>query len=583
MPEPTAEELSIIKESGHILVLGGPGSGKTTLALKKAVHAAGQGLKPGQSVLFLSFSRAAIGRLAEAGASQIPRELRDGISLQTFHSFCWGLLKAHGYLLGAPKTLQVLMPHDERSLSGGAEPDTPEWAAWLPERNKLFIDTGRTAFDLFAPKTLELISLCATIKRLIVQQHPIIIVDEAQDTGQDPWQIVRSLKGDVQIICLGDLDQQIFDHLPGVGPERIEAIRNELEPLEIDLGSQNNRSPGTEISLFATHVLNATPRGARYDGVSRLGYAPKGDMNLAFRRALAILLRNVRKRTGKRPESVAILAPYGRDAARVSAALAAEPKPVAHKVVFDEAKALLASRFAAFLLEPKREAQRSADLCASLEYLAAVERAAGTKGGRTCSDRYRKWAADIALGKKPGKNTVTPALLKLLIDLSATNFTGDPRTDWLFVKSSIRDSGDKSLKALAGQLDYLVAFGRGRLLSANLAALWTGQGTYAGARSAFDSAMAQDAILESTQDLGGIHVMTIHKSKGKQFDGVIVFRRGVPMGKKKWGSSFVWPKDPHPHPRSRKVLRVAITRARSEVLILEPTFPNCAILKGHKL
>lgn len=583
MPEPTAEELAIIKESGHVLVLGGPGSGKTTLALKKAVHAAGQGLKPGQSVLFLSFSRAAIGRLAEAGASQIPREFRDSISLQTFHSFCWGLLKAHGYLLGAPKTLRVLMQHDERSLSGGAQPDTPEWASWLDERNKLFIDAGQTAFDLFAPKTLELISRCSTIKRLIVQQHPIIIVDEAQDTGQDPWQIVKSLKDHVQIICLGDLDQQIFDHLPGVGPERIDAIRKELKPLEIDLGNQNNRSPGTEISLFATHVLNATPRGAPYDGVSRLGYAPKGDMNLACRRALAILLRNIRKRTGKRPETVAILAPYGRDAARISAALAAEPKPVAHKVVFDEAKALLASRFAAFLLEPKREAQRLGDLCTSLEYLAAVERAAGTKGGRTCSDKYRKWAADVAGGKKPSKNTVTPALTKLLGDLSAARLTGDPRTDWLYVKSLIRDSEDKSLKALAGQLDYLVAFGRGRLLASNLAALWTGQGSYAGARVAFDSAMAQDAILEATQDLGGIHVMTIHKSKGKQFDGVIVFRSGVPVGKKKWGSSFIWPKDAHPHPRSRKVLRVAITRARCEVLILEPTFPNCPILTGHKL
>jgi DNA helicase-2/ATP-dependent DNA helicase PcrA len=306
-------------------------------------------------------------------------------------------------------------------------------------------------------------------------------------------------------------------------------------------------------------------------------------MNLTFRRALAILLRNVRKRTGKRPDSIAILAPYGKDAARISAALAEEPKPVPHKVVFDEAKALLASRFAAFLLEPKPPTDHAPDLCTSLEYLADVERAAGTKTGRACSEKYRKWATEIAKGKKPGKSSVVPALTKLLTGLGTAKLTGDPRTDWLFIKSQIRESEDKSLKALAGQLDYLVAFGRGRMLSANLASLWTGQGTYAGARAAFDAAMAQDALLEASEDLGGIHVMTIHKSKGKQFDGVIVFRKGVPIGKKKWRSSFVWPEDPHPHSRSRKVLRVAVTRARKEVLVLEPVYPACPILKGHKL
>ena len=50
---------AIIAQDGHLLVLGGPGSGKTTIALFKA-----QGrfatLKPGQEILFLSFSRAAI-------------------------------------------------------------------------------------------------------------------------------------------------------------------------------------------------------------------------------------------------------------------------------------------------------------------------------------------------------------------------------------------------------------------------------------------------------------------------------------------------------------------------------------------
>jgi len=36
------------------------------------------------------------------------------------------------------------------------------------------------------------------------------------------------------------------------------------------------------------------------------------------------------------------------------------------------------------------------------------------------------------------------------------------------------------------------------------------------ARAAFDSALAQESILESSQEVGGVHVMTIHRAKGKQ-------------------------------------------------------------------
>jgi DNA helicase-2/ATP-dependent DNA helicase PcrA len=76
--------------------------------------------------------------------------------------------------------------------------------------------------------------------------------------------------------------------------------------------------------------------------------------------------------------------------------------------------------------------------------------------------------------------------------------------------------------------------------------------------------------------------MTIHKSKGKQFDGVIVVREGRHDGEK-MVSSFVWWGDTKPYHRSRKVLRVAITRAKIHTLILEPLFPTCPIIGSHQL
>lgn len=38
-----------------------------------------------------------------------------------------------------------------------------------------------------------------------------------------------------------------------------------------------------------------------------------------------------------------------------------------------------------------------------------------------------------------------------------------------------------------------------------------------------------------------------------------------------------------PYYRSRKILRVAVTRAKVHTLLLGPIFPDCPILAGHKL
>jgi DNA helicase-2/ATP-dependent DNA helicase PcrA len=416
-----------------------------------------------------------------------------------------------------------------------------------------------------------------------VKQYPLIIVDEAQDTGEHAWMFVAALKNDCQIVCLADLEQQIFDYLPGIGPERIAAIRNELCPLEVDLGQTNNRSPGTEIAIFAKDVLQNTPRRAPYNGVSRLAYNPIAwDRSRTLRTAIAIVMRSIGEQTGVRPESCAILASTARDVAVISAALSAEPKPVTHKVIFDEVGALLASRFAAFLLEPKYPTDKAEHIAEALELLAAIERSAGTKKGRKTSARYQKWAQEVRQGQQP-RAKVVKTLAHLIETLCSPCFQGDPVKDWLAVKMMIRDGGDAAIASMTGLLDYLVAFNRGRRIAANLSALWMELGTYAYARQALDAALAQEALLAGPDDLTGIHVMTIHRSKAKQFDGVILFRSNTPTGPRTWRSSFVWRDDKPPYTRSRKILRVGITRAQKHVLIVDPAFPECPLLHGHIL
>ena len=567
---------------GHALVTGGPGSGKTTIALKKAVIRIGDGMTPGQSVLFLSFSRAAVARVGEATRQQVPKAQREMLSMQTFHSFFWSLLSAHAYLLGAPKTLRILLPADEQVEYGTIKSksrnvENPEWVNWLAERERLFSEEGKIAFELFAPNAAELLQRSSHLQRLVAQRYPLIIVDEAQDTGVHAWRCIELVAPFTQIICLADLEQQIFDHLPGIGPERITAIKASLNPLEIDLGAQNHRSGGTEIATFGQDILLGKVRGSSYIGVSSLSYNPKLSQNSILRMAIGILQRAIRKSTGQYGRSIAILTHSGGSAARISSALNAEPKPVRHKLSFDEAEAMLTARFAAYLLEPKEETNRLLDLAIALDLLATAKRAAGLATAK----QWQAWALKVRNEKVPTAGFVQ-SVLSVMDNLREQNFSGDPARDWNRVKTALRDVGDKNLTEVAKNLDYLVAFNRGKRISGGLGSVWVRDGQYTGAREVLDRALAQDQILGGVDDPPGVQVMTVHKSKGKQFDGVIVIREGRHDGKQ-MVSSFVWWGDEAPHHRSRKILRVAITRAKVHTLILGPIYPMCPIIGPHKL
>ena len=90
---------SVIDEQGHALVIGGPGSGKTTLALLKSKGIL-DSLAPGQSILFLSFSRAAVQQILKRCREILKKEEMKRIDVRTYHSFCWDILHCHGRLLG---------------------------------------------------------------------------------------------------------------------------------------------------------------------------------------------------------------------------------------------------------------------------------------------------------------------------------------------------------------------------------------------------------------------------------------------------------------------------------------------------
>ncbi|MFD3702525.1 UvrD-helicase domain-containing protein, partial [Nocardia sp. NPDC058658] len=262
---------AILAAAGHIVIEGGPGCGKTTIALLKAAECT-PGLQAEQRILFLSFSRAAIRQVADRMQGTLTREQRSILSVRTFHSFFLEIVRSHGRLLTGAQA-RFITPEREAQVHADFDGDA---AAWAAEKRRLATEESLFVFDTLAPTVAELLERSADLRELYSTRYPVVVVDEFQDTNTDQWRVVRAFSAQSTIICLADPDQRIFDHIDGVDENRLEEAKEVLRPKSFDLSSDNHRSPSSGILEYANAVLRNTPIAVPTSvRVRRYGYANK--------------------------------------------------------------------------------------------------------------------------------------------------------------------------------------------------------------------------------------------------------------------------------------------------------------------
>src|SRR5262249_44707312 len=158
-------------------------------------------------------------------------------------------------------------------------------------------------------------------------------------------------------------------------------------------------------------------------------------------------------------------------------------------------------------------------------------------------------AADARTGKVKGNAKCPKALAAIIEDLAKNPHGGNPADDWLRLRKRFETSGVEELRQVARAVVYLMAYNRGRRLSDALAEVWQRTGGYERARTLIEAAITEEQILGSDGDLLGINVMTMHKSKGKEFDAVVLLHVGNNI------SPFSPSAEPPPHTKSRRLLR----------------------------
>lgn len=572
--ELTEAREQLLSTTGNLIVLGGPGSGKTTIALVKAGHEIKTGtIGATQKILFLSFARATVSRVGQHAATMLTPSQLGLLEINTYHGFIWTLLRSHAYLLRGGEAIKLLPPPQAAArlsnISGEVERTT--------EKRRLFADEGLLHFDLFAEKAAELLSKSKALSSIISRAYPIIILDEFQDTNSDEWNFIRNLSCKSRVIALADAEQRIYE-FRGADPKRIGEFIAEFTPDAFDFGTENHRSNGTDIGIYGNELLTGKNKGKKYTDVIVFMYGFYAGKHHLFP-LKAFVLQSMKRLIGAElPEwSIAILVPTKQLMFQVSDYLDNNVDgfpPVQHEVALDSEAPALAAVLIASLLEGGTNPQTIStrflqNLCTHIR---------GRKGSKPPSqadlELVNALEAYTTTGKIRGskRKAVIDSVTALGEARMVLKCTGDAALDWLTIREMIYQSNVPALQQIATDAKYLRLLHKGAVLRSALGELWRKKGTYQGAESAVRDALLQEHFSSSLKPWHGIHIMTIHKSKGKEFSEVVIYE-GSHQGKiRREGCNE------SQSAQALLALRVAVTRAMRKATILTPERDPCPFL-----
>ncbi len=249
---------------GPMLVLGTPGSGKTTVIVERIRNLIDiEGVAPGR-ILVITFTRAAANSMKQRFVSSRDDEK---VRFGTFHSFFFWVIKtAYGYrnedILTEEerrKLIRGLLSNDDQGLSDNEELITSVlrqiekvdselidienyYSSDLPEhqfRNiynrfkELKKKSGKLDFNDMMHMCYTLLKERPDILELIRKSYPYILVDEFQDTNLLQYEILKMLAAPLNnLFVVGDDDQSIYG-FRGARPDIMLSFKETYKDAEI--------------------------------------------------------------------------------------------------------------------------------------------------------------------------------------------------------------------------------------------------------------------------------------------------------------------------------------------------------------
>ncbi|MGE6699479.1 ATP-dependent helicase [Hyphomonas sp. NPDC076900] len=389
---------------GPLLVLAGPGSGKTrvlTYRIARLIETT-----PGKhfKILGLTFTNAAAAEMRQRIATLVPNA-DERTLLTTFHSFAADLLRQHGHHVGLRPDFTLLVQDADRhslldeaidAVDAGGEVTSserllplitrliendiaPAFALQVLQRSsisnseflaqvyvnyrKLMIERNSLDFPALIAEALSLLEGQIGVRKQIQRIYPYICIDEFQDTNLTQYKILQHLvKEDTKNLFVVADDDQIIYQWNGASPDRLRGLKADFNMELIQL-PENYRCPAEVVELANNLIQN---NFGRFEGKGRL---------TAHKTA-----------PGTSVVTLKHFANFDEEAAWVASDIQARPKHAREKcVVLARTKKLLeqvVTAMAEYGLHGYLAARKNEFECASLQWLHSMLRLANARGSR---------------------------------------------------------------------------------------------------------------------------------------------------------------------------------------------------------
>ena len=185
------QKSAVENEAKRLLIVAGPGSGKTTVLTRRIAHFINENLVQPENCLAITFTRRATAEMRERLEKLLPQKA-DLINIHTFHSMCFSVLKENAEKAGLKTDFKVI-----------SEPEKAFYGEIDPEKT---VD-----FDSLISLTVKLFEDFPQIKENYQNRYKFVSVDEYQDIDEHQYRLIRLLvPSDGSICAIGDPNQAIY-------------------------------------------------------------------------------------------------------------------------------------------------------------------------------------------------------------------------------------------------------------------------------------------------------------------------------------------------------------------------------------
>ncbi|RRJ97075.1 AAA family ATPase [Opitutaceae bacterium TAV4] len=208
---------------GPLLIIAGPGTGKTRTLTHRIAHLIADHDAPPESCLAITFTRRAAGEMRERLAQLLPDGRGSRVLVTTFHALGLTILREQQEKLdlGAPlrvagereafalarEILGISAADARRLFADRAIPPPPAYTQAMRAR-------GLVDFDDLIALTVELLAADSTLAAHYRARWPHVSIDEYQDVDERQYQLVHYLtdvENSITSLCaIGDPDQAIY-------------------------------------------------------------------------------------------------------------------------------------------------------------------------------------------------------------------------------------------------------------------------------------------------------------------------------------------------------------------------------------